>query len=217
VTVATLLALFTLTAQASAAQISPAQLRIVHASPDAPNVDLFVDGKLVLSNLAYGAVSDHLSVAPGKHTLQIAPAGAGRDEALINRQVDLIRGRSYTVVALNQLAFIEALVLQDETSGLQPGAARLRVIHASYNAPPVDIKPANSNIPLLTDQYFKSADFLDIDSGTYTFEVAPAGSDDVFLITPPLQLERGWSYTLLITGIYGANPSAITFVDRVAP
>src|SRR5262245_10296939 len=190
-TIGALFALFALTVQPGMAQSAPATLRMIHASPDAPNLDVFIDGRLVLSNLAYGSVADPLSVRPGKHDLQIAPRGAGRDEALINRQVDLIRGRSYTVVALNQLAFIEALVLQDETGGLQPGTARMRIIHASYNAPPVDIKPANSDTPLLTDQYFKSADFLDLDSSTYTFEVAPAGSADVFLITPPLRLEQG--------------------------
>ena len=42
-----------------------AQLRVVHASPDAPNVDVLVDGKIVLTNVAYEAASNYLTVSAG--------------------------------------------------------------------------------------------------------------------------------------------------------
>jgi hypothetical protein len=215
--IAGLIALLGFGAQPGLAQRESASVRLVHASPDAPNVDIFVDGQLVASDLGYFAVSEPLAVAPGEHDIQVAPAGDGFDEAILSQKVDLIGGEAYTVFALNQFANLEALVLEDQDSALAPGKARVRIVHASHNAPLVDVKLANSTTPLLTEQYFRQADYLVLDKGDYTFEIAPAGTPDVFLITPPLRLESGWSYTLVVTGDFGTpGITAQALVDRIA-
>ena len=50
-----------------------AQLRVVHASPDAPNVDVFVDNASVLANVAYKTASDYLPVPSGSRTHVYSP------------------------------------------------------------------------------------------------------------------------------------------------
>ena len=52
-----------------------ASVRIVHASPDAPAVDVIVDGAVVASNLTFGQITDAISVSPDAHQLQIVPTG----------------------------------------------------------------------------------------------------------------------------------------------
>ena len=42
-----------------------ARVRVVHASPDAPAVDVLVDGAEVLSDVPFRAASDYLDVAAG--------------------------------------------------------------------------------------------------------------------------------------------------------
>jgi hypothetical protein len=209
--------LLVLSAPTSFAQAAPASVRFIHASPDAPAVDVYIDGDLVLSGAEYFSTSESLSVPAGEHKLQVAPVGASRDEAVVNDTIDLIRGRSYTIVATGDLANIKALALKDEASKGANGKAWVRVIHATVGAPAVDVRLANSNVPLLTDQGFRSVDYLRVDPATYTFEVAPAGTDQAFAISSPLRFEAGWSYTVITTGLYNTSGVGIqAVVDRTA-
>src|SRR5262245_26542737 len=54
-----------------------ARLRVVHASPDAPAVDIYARGVAtpLIDDLAYGSVSDYVEVDAGTYTLQVRPAG----------------------------------------------------------------------------------------------------------------------------------------------
>jgi hypothetical protein len=207
--------LLVLTAPTSFAQPAPASVRFMHASPETPAVDVFIDGKLALSGAEYFSTSESLSVPAGEHKLQVAPAGAGADEAVVNDTIDLIRGRSYTIVATGNLENIKALALIDQRPQGLNGKALVRVIHATVGAPAVDVRLANSDVPLLTDQGYRSVDYLRVDPGTYTFEVAPAGTDQAFAISSPLRFESGWSYTVITTGLYNTSGVGIqAVVDR---
>jgi hypothetical protein len=59
-----------------------ARLRVVHASPDGPAVDLAIaGGDILVSDLDYLATSAPLTVAPGTYDLVIRPAGS--DEVIV--------------------------------------------------------------------------------------------------------------------------------------
>src|SRR6056297_965784 len=49
-------------------------LRVVHASPDAPAVNVSGDNETVLSDVPFGAVSDYLSLQAGTYNVTIAAA-----------------------------------------------------------------------------------------------------------------------------------------------
>ena len=203
-----LLALGLLVPQSTFAADGPARVRIAHASPDAPAVDVFVDGQSVLTNVTFFTVSDYLQVQPGTHRFQIAPTGKGAANAVIDTTVDLTSAEEYTVMAVGRLAAIQPLVLSDSSETPPAGKALIRVVQAAPEAGTVDIKFANSDGPFLTEQYFKSADYVAIDPGDQTFEVAPSGTENVFLITPKMRFEAGWTYTLYLTGVPGGSPQA---------
>ena len=210
--------LLTLGAQTSFAAAAPASVRFIHASPDTPAVDVFIDGQLALTNVKYFSASKALSIPAGSHTLQVAPTGKGRDEAVVNDKIDVIRGRSYTIVATGRLANIKVLLLSDERPKNLNGKSWVRVINATVGTPAVDVRLANSTTPLLTDQGFRTADYLRVDPATYTFEVAPTGTDQAFAISSPLRFESGWSYTVITTGLYNTSGVGIqAVVDRTAP
>lgn len=75
-------------AQDSAPQIVPdpsvtplAALRLAHLSPDAPLVDLLVDGRLVLQDVVFQNVSGYLLVPAGSHDLKVFPHRAATPPA----------------------------------------------------------------------------------------------------------------------------------------
>lgn len=57
-----------------------AAVRVAHFSPDAPNVDVYVDDDRVLADVPYGSVSDYLAIEPGTHTVRVTPSGEDVDD-----------------------------------------------------------------------------------------------------------------------------------------
>ena len=56
--------------------------------------------------------------------------------------------------------------------------AMLRVVHASPNAPAVDVYAEGVAAPLLTDlAYTETSMYLDLDAGTYNIQLRGAGAD----------------------------------------
>src|SRR5947209_4649383 len=95
-----LLACFLLQNTASAAADGMAFVRVVHASPAAGTVDVYVDGGKLLSNFAFGTVTGYVSVPAGSHKIQVAPAGAGIAASVITQTASVEAGVPYTVAAI---------------------------------------------------------------------------------------------------------------------
>jgi len=43
-------------------------VRVIHTVPDAPNVDIYADDKLIINNLAYGSYTDYLPIPEGTYS-----------------------------------------------------------------------------------------------------------------------------------------------------
>jgi len=211
-----LLALALLAPMLTMAQGTQSWIRVMHDSPDAPNVDVFVDGTPLFQNVAYSAITNYQAVASGQHRVQITPAGKSVDASVIDINVDLTRGKPYTVLALGKLANVKAQLLPDTSKTPPAGNARVRIIHAATDIGTVDIYPSGASIPVLTDQYFGSADYINIPAGTYSFNATPAGSSEVVMTSQQLKFEPGWVYSLVIyQPDTAATPLVHASVDRL--
>jgi len=198
------------------AQGTQSWIRVMHDSPNAPNIDVFVDGDPVFENVAYSTTSSYQALASVQHRVQIAPAGKSVDDSVIDINVDLTRGKPYTVLALGKLTNIKAELLPDTSKAPPAGHARVRIIHAATDIGTVDIYPSGSTSPVLTDQYFGSADYINIPAGSYTFDATPAGSTQIVMTSQQLKLEPGWVYSLVIfQPDSAATPLVNASVDRI--
>ncbi|WP_369679964.1 DUF4397 domain-containing protein [Bacillus sp. FJAT-45066] len=74
---------------------------MVHASPDAPAVDVYVNGDLVVENAPFKAATDYLQVPAGTHTVEIFVAGT-QENPVITAELTVEAGVSYTVAAIVQ-------------------------------------------------------------------------------------------------------------------
>lgn len=50
-------------------------VRVIHTVPDAPNVDIYANNKLIINNLAYGSYTDYLPVPEGTYKISLYVAG----------------------------------------------------------------------------------------------------------------------------------------------
>ncbi|MFA9424898.1 DUF4397 domain-containing protein [Natronorubrum sp. A-ect3] len=156
-----------------------AGVRVAHLSPDAPNVDVYVDGDAVLEDVPYRAVSDYLELAPETYGVMITAAG-DPDTVVFDDDVEVGDG-DYTIAALGELAeenqpFAPA-VLEDDLS--DPGEdARIRLVHASPDAPAVDVTAGDGETVLFEDAAFGDAAAVEVPPDMYTLEVRPATEDN---------------------------------------
>ncbi len=187
-----------------------ARVRVVHASPDAPAVDVLVDDAEVLGDVPYLASSGYLDLAPGQRNLKVNAAGTAT--TVIDADVDLTDGADYTVIASGPVAAIAPIVLEDDNTAPSAGNVRVRAIHGAPGAPAVDIyvtapgADLEAETPALTGVEFGDvADYIEAPAGDYQVRVTPAGSKAVVIDSGTLSLASGQVRTAIAVDAAGGG------------
>jgi hypothetical protein len=198
-----------------------AEIRVIHGSPDAPMVDIYVEGSAtpVFEDLAYGDASAYATVDAGTYNVQIRAAGADPASAPVfeTGNITLQTGDDFTALAAGLLSSMDpadqfrVLPLYEDFVTPAGGNAVVRVVHASPDAPTVDIDVLNDGSSEIVDlERFE-------DTGSMGIEL-PGGSplligilaNDALVTTfttPPLA--EGTEYYLIADGLVGqADPTA---------
>ena len=181
-----------------------ANLRVAHMSPNAPNVDVSVDGSTVLEDVPFGTVSDYLEVPSGMLEVMITPTGS--DEAVFDDSIPVEADVDYTVVASGEVGDdadqpFEPLVLEDDNS--DPGEdARLRAVHVSPDAPAVDITAGGGETVLFDAVEYGGSGYTTVPPGSYTVEIRAdtSGNDGDVVADFDVELEGGQVYTAFAAG-----------------
>jgi len=192
-------------------------VRVAHFSPDAPNVDVYVDDEQVLSDVPFRAVSDYLEVPTGARTVQITAAG-DRSTVAFEGDIEVAEG-DFTVAAVGELSSedteFQPLVLADDNSEVADDTARVRLVHASPDAPAVDVTVAESGNALFDGVAFGESGYVEVPAGTYTLQVRPDtdGNDGDVVAEFPVELAGGTVYTGFAGGYLTADdePASAAF------
>jgi hypothetical protein len=181
------------------------RVRAVHASPDAPAVDILVNDKAAFTNAPFKGITQYANLDSGTYNFKVVPTGATEPVVI---EADLaLEGQDYTIVALGMLENIEPLVLVDNNSTPAEGKAHVRFVHASPDAPAVDIAVKGGPVLFSNIEFKGFGDYLPVDAGTYDLEVRLAGTEDVALDVPGVKLDNGIVYTIFAMGLAGGEPA----------
>lgn len=170
-------------------------LRAIHLSPDAPEVDIYFNGSATpaVTDLAFNEGTAFLTVNAGTYDVAVAPANTTVGDAVLSvNDVDLGANTRYTAVAFAPVASIDALLLTDNLSTPPAGQIRVRAIHTASAVGQVDIwniPAAGAPTPLYENVDFGVAGgYLTIPAGAYTlgFDVDNDATPDVTFTTPAL-------------------------------
>ncbi|SHK29721.1 DUF4397 domain-containing protein [Paramaledivibacter caminithermalis] len=181
-------------------------VRLFHASPNAPAVDVYADGKPIAENFSYGKLSRYLPVVPGNYNIKIYPTGSTTNPVL---DTDLyIPQRSiFNAAVIGELPNISLYPIPEPYYAQKFGRPCIRFIHLSPNAPAVDIILSDGSKIFSNIGYKDITDYVCVPAGTYTFEVRPTGSDDVVLTIPDVRLKSNSYYTIYAAGLVGEIPA----------
>jgi hypothetical protein len=214
----------------SSAAGDEAGIRVAHGSPDAPAVDVSVDGSAVIEGLEFRGVTDYLELPAGEY--EIAVNVAGTDTTVFGPVTVELEAEDYTAVALGEVASDDTdftVSIFEDTNGANIGddEARVRAIHGSPDAPAVDVTVDDGALTLFDGVTFgESSGYAVVPAGEYDVEVRPDTEDDdgPVVFETDVSLEGRSTYTVFALGYVSPDdePAEKAFglvptLDRGAP
>ena len=195
----------------------PSYIRILHASPDAPAVDVYASGRLVASNLSYKQFTPYIPLIPGKYTILVYPAGT-TTTPVINTTIDVMPQSNYTIAATGMLRDIKPLIIADTALPLPENRSQIKFVHLSPNAPLVDVTLPDGTILFRNVEFKEITPNLIVSPSNYTFQLRIAGTTQVILHVPNQLIQPNRYYTLYAVGLADRNPplQMLTALDKAS-
>jgi hypothetical protein len=187
---------------------------VAHLAPDAPNVDVYVNGDPVLTDVPYTTVSEYLSLPAGTQQVTVYATG-DTTSPVIDTPVELAAGGAYTVAAVGLVAdgSLSAQVYEDDLRSPASANAKVRVVHASPDAGPVDVVPRGGQALVAGLTFPEASPYAEVPAGTYTLDVNAAGTNQTVLTVPDATLASGGVYSAFAVGTVFADSLNVLLVQ----
>lgn len=180
-------------------------VRVLHASPDAPMVDIYANDNLIIKRISYKQFTPYFQLPVGRYNIKIYPSGTNTNPVL-NTEVNIPANMILTIAAIGRLPNIELYAVSDMAT-INPTKTLIRFIHLSPNTPNVDITLPNG-IKIFENVGYKDAtNYINVNPATYTIQARPTGMQNVVLTVPNIKLKPNRAYTIYAVGLIDDNPS----------
>ena len=168
-------------------------LRALHASPDAPLVNIWIDEAPALTDVDFNQGSGFVGVGLAENVTEDGADVRVRVEGIIpGGNADVLDatlpfdfGTETTVIAsgsIEEQSFAPIIITNEAGVEIADGSFRAQVVHASPSAPPVDVyvttldgdlvNPVNGNEPLAFGEFTGR---LEVPAGPYQIRIAVPG------------------------------------------
>lgn len=198
-------------------QTDDIRVRIVHASPDAPPVDVSVDGQVVASSLAYGEVAFVPVEQAGNYSVEIAAAANETEDnesaVLYSENLTLEAGTDYTIAAAGEVTegaatTFEPLVIVENATTVGDDVTAVGLVHLSPDAPAVDVTENTTGEVVFENVSYRNAtEQVTLPAGNYTLDVRVESetNDGEIVESVDVSLEGGATYTAFAIGYAAAE------------
>lgn len=204
-----------------------ADVRVVHAVADAPNVDVTLNDAAdpQVADLAFLSATDYLNLEAAEYSVDVAAAG-GSPVVLEDLPLEVENAMSYSVYAVGELSTIGLQVLTEERRSVAT-EAKIQLVHAAPSAGNVDIYVTETDDISGADAAFTDIAFdaeglvstgnVPLTPGDYVVTVTATGTQDIAIQTPVLTLEGGGIYTAVaVDATSGGLPPQLILMDDLA-
>jgi len=178
------------------------QLKVIHLSPGAGSVDIFLDGEQIASNIGFGDLTA-TELESGSHNVRIVS-----DSIEISRTVNLDPGRYYALTVNNRALNPNTTLIRQNTT-VSEGQAKLRLAHFSPDLLTVNADLENGDsFSARNLNYLETGNYSELSPGNYS-ELSPGNYSVTVTETriggtgfnSQLRLRANRSYTAFIAGL----------------
>jgi len=179
--------------------------RILHAAPDIPSVDIYINDKLVSENLSYSNYTAYLPIFQESYQLSIYQTGSN-DSPILSHDLIIDAGNKLTLAIIKTQDNLGFMEIPDAYMPINPSKSMIRFVHLSPNAPAVDITLEDGTILFSGISYMQATSYLEVNPSNYTLQVRVSGTPNVVLTVPNINLEPDNFYTVYALGLVGEEP-----------
>jgi hypothetical protein len=208
--------------QGADAQQATGRVRIMHASPDTPPVDIFVDGQKAVTALAFPNNTGYVALPAGGHNVKVFVSPSdGTGTPALQATLEVVAGKDVTVLATGRVGdgSLALTIFEDDNRTPSGNNAHIRLIHASPDAPPVNVAVAGTNTNVFTGIAFRNVSpYVPVPAGTYSLDVKVNATGATVLTVPNLKLDARTVYTAVAVGLAGNGTlRVVPLVDAAPP
>jgi len=179
--------------------------RIFHAHPNVPNIDIYLNDKIIAENLPYNSYSDYFPMCCDDYKLSIKINGSQSPPMVVDLlTVNESEMQTLSLVKTEEKAGLLKNIDDSNVSG--EDTSMLRFIHLSPDAPAADLTLPDGTIIFENISYQESTPYLSVPSSSYTLRMREAGTPNVLLTVSDLILQGEKSYSLNATGLLDGYP-----------
>ncbi len=201
---------------------NPSMIRVVHASADAPTVDINANGALFggLAGVDYQMASGLATIPTANYTIDVIANTAGGQATVLNTTFSSSPDVMYNFLAVGSVAdgTLELMRLGSRPAADVAGITQVQIVHAAPAAPTVDIyvtapgADIAAEQPLATASYKDATSLVAVPSGDYQIRITPAGSTTVVFDSGTVELASMENLLVAATPNTGPGDSPVQLV-----
>ncbi|MEO1576065.1 MAG: DUF4397 domain-containing protein, partial [Pseudomonadota bacterium] len=196
------------------------KLQVLHASPDAPAVNVLVNGAETLAGVDFKVGSGALTLDEGDYDIQVDGITPGGPVTVIGpATLSFTADTLYSVIAIGDVAGIAPLIIEQPDTAVPAGSARARVVHGAPDAPEVDVyvtapgADLTMETPLGTFEFGGDLGPAEVPAGDYQIRVTAAGdASAVVYDSGTVALTDGANLTIVAVENTGTGTAPISLV-----
>lgn len=174
-----------------------------------PDIDVYVNEMMMVSNLAYGDFTKYIKFAPGDYKITIYLSG-DKEEPIIETNINIGRNLSYTGVVAGDLSEPDELSIfmipEPKEKLMMNKMSALRMVNVSSDSPSLDLIDGNGTVLFSDIGFGDISRNIAIPSGKYTLHLRGKEDEKDLITASDVELAPKMHYTLFIIGNYGNSP-----------
>lgn len=181
-------------------------IRVLHAVPDAPGVDIYVNENLIARDVIYKEFTPYIPIVGGLYNIKVYPTG-NKTNPVIDKSINIPPSSIFTIAATGRLADIDLTLVPEPPIQRLPNQTFVRFVHLSPEAPSVDVTLPNGTKLFSDIEYKEIPPYITIRPDRYEFQIREFGTNKLLLTVPNINLKPGKIYTVYFVGLTTGEPS----------
>lgn len=188
-----------------AAMNEDAAVRFIHASPDAPILDVYFKKENVFSEVSFKHLSDYVSIPTGSYKINVYPEGANpkKEKPIVQEKINIKAGEPITLAIIGhdnefKLIFFTDKVNEDNEQ------AEIRLVHLVSDVPAVDM--VGDSVIVENLSYSEASDYVQVEPTNQDIKINHAGQGETLYAIPNLQIMKGLNYSIFALGLLNGEP-----------
>ncbi|CAM2942087.1 DUF4397 domain-containing protein [Hathewaya histolytica] len=181
-------------------------IRVLHASPKTPSVDVYINNIPVIRNLQYRGFTEYLPLPAGNYNVKIYPA-SNKNVLLLDQSLTIAPNKILTIAGIGKGPESLALLpILDPKITPDNRKSYLRFAHLSPNTPPLDIVTTKGKTLFKNVSYRQLQGYVELPPGVYDVDVRLSGTTTSVLYVPNIALRPNNFYTIYAVGLLNDEP-----------